>query len=95
MIAGVDMGLCKQLEAIAAQGAFGGQDSDPAIARRGHRRPGPWSDHAKDGHPGKMLPQPRGRDGGGGRPQSGSAIGTGLGNPFGGNDWFSQAQKKK
>jgi uncharacterized protein len=35
------------------------------------------------------------RDGGGGRPQSGSAIGTGLGNPFGGNDWFSQAQKKK
>ncbi|MES2468717.1 MAG: Tex family protein [Verrucomicrobiota bacterium] len=35
------------------------------------------------------------RDGGGGRPQTGSAIGTGLGNPFGGNDWFSQAQKKK
>ena len=27
--------------------------------------------------------------------ESGSAIGTGLGNPFGGNDWFSQAQKKK
>ena len=35
------------------------------------------------------------RDGGGGRPQTGSAIGTGLGNPFGGNDWFNQAQKKK
>ena len=29
-------------------------------------------------------------------PQSGgSAIGTGLGNPFGGNDWFSQATRKK
>ena len=33
--------------------------------------------------------------GGGGRPQSGSAIGTGMGSPFGSNDWFSQAQKKK
>ncbi|MDB6071600.1 MAG: hypothetical protein JWL81_2771 [Verrucomicrobiales bacterium] len=28
--------------------------------------------------------------------QTGSAIGTGMGNPFGGgNDWFTQAQKKK
>ena len=30
------------------------------------------------------------------RPQTGNAIGTGMGNPFGGgNDWISQAQKKK
>ena len=37
------------------------------------------------------------RDGGGGqRPQQGGGIDTGMGNPFGGgNDWFSQAQKKK
>ena len=36
-------------------------------------------------------------DGGGGqRPQQGGGIGTGMGNPFGGgNDWFSQAQKKR
>ena len=35
------------------------------------------------------------RPGGSPRPQS-SGIGTGMGNPFGGgNDWFSQAQKKK
>ena len=49
------------------------------------------------GAPGGGINQGGGqrRDGGGGRPQTGSAIGTGLGNPFGGNDWFSQAQKKK
>jgi protein Tex len=41
--------------------------------------------------------QPGQRPGGGNpRPQTGSAIGSGMGNPFGGgNDWFSQAQKKK
>ena len=40
---------------------------------------------------------PNGRQrSGAGRPQSTPAIGTGMGNPFGGgNDWFSQAQKKK
>ena len=44
------------------------------------------------------IPQPGGQrhQGGGSRPQSTPAIGTGMGNPFaGGNDWFSQAQKKK
>ncbi|RYD33162.1 MAG: RNA-binding transcriptional accessory protein [Verrucomicrobiaceae bacterium] len=34
-----------------------------------------------------------GNSGGGGRPSQGG-VGSGLGNPFGG-DWFSQAQKKK
>ena len=49
--------------------------------------------------PGQIGPgsAPNGRQrSGAGRPQSTPAIGTGMGNPFGGgNDWFSQAQKKK
>ena len=49
--------------------------------------------------PGQIGPgsAPNGRQRpGAGRPQSTPAIGTGMGNPFGGgNDWFSQAQKKK
>jgi protein Tex len=45
------------------------------------------------GGPGAQGQRP---GGGNPRPQTGSAIGSGMGNPFGGgNDWFSQAQKKK
>ncbi len=46
--------------------------------------------------PGNGNGGPPRRDVGGQRPQQSGGIGTGMGNPFGGgNDWFSQAQKKK
>ena len=56
---------------------------------------------ARPGGPGSSASSNQGgnqRPGGGGgrRPPSGNAIGTGMGNPFGGgNDWFSQPQHKK
>ncbi|MDB6071598.1 MAG: RNA-binding transcriptional accessory protein [Verrucomicrobiales bacterium] len=61
----------------------------------GAPRPGGPGNNQNGPNPAGQRPGQR-PGGGGQRPQSGSAIGTGMGNPFGsGNDWFSQAQKKR
>ncbi len=62
----------------------------PDFEKKSGSPAGPGS-AARPGGPGGQGGTPRP----GPRPQSG-AIGTGMGNPFGGgNDWFTQAQKKK